>query len=309
MNQAQRILDILTLLQKQESLSIQSLADRYETNSRTLQRDFHLLKETLGDKLISPQRGHYALAGRSDLFEYLKKSDLRAFFEFIALFDEEQLKIFDAKEFPIIKAVKRDVKQHYHITDRPIEELTSKHLPAIKEAISATRRATLTYTDRDTITRTYEKVKPIKIVFAEGNWYLAAITQEEQNGGFKFLRINFIEAFELLPESFHRDIEAEEFIKNFQSLFQNYKAPLFEVTLLVDTHIARYFKVKKHLKSQQIIEEKENGDLIMTYQISNDMELLPLVKKWLPHIRILTPTSLANTLQQQLETYLKTSTS
>jgi len=305
MNQAQRILDILTLLQKGKELSITLLADRYETNSRTIQRDMKLLKDWLGDRLISTRRGYYQLDARSDLFDFLKENvDMRSFFEFIALFDEKQLSIFDVKEFPIIKEIKKDVKQCYHISQRPIEELNSQHLALIKEAISTRRRASLTYTDRDNITRSYKNIKPIKIIFAQGNWYLGAITQDEQNEGFKFLRINFIDEFMLLPQTFHRDIEAEVFIQEFQSLFQNYKTKPYEVNILVDSYVARYFKVKVHLKSQKIIEEKPNGDLLISYMINNKMEILPIIKQWLPHIRILSPQSLIDALQRDIQEYL-----
>jgi len=305
MNQAQRILDILTLLQRGKELSISLLADRYETDRRTIQRDMKLLKERLGDRLICPKRGYYQLDAHSNLFDFLKENvDMRSFFEFIALFDEKQLSIFDVEEFPIIKEIKKDVKQCYHISQRPIESLDTKHLPLIKEAISSRRRISLTHTDRDNITRNYKDLKPIKIIFAQGNWYLGAITEDEQNGGFRFLRINFIDEFTLHPQTFHRDIEAETFIQNFQSLFQDYKTPLYEVTILIDSYVARYFKVKVHLKSQKIIEEKPNGDLLVSYMINNEMEILPIIKQWLPHIRILSPKSLIDALQRDIQEYL-----
>ncbi len=305
MNQAQRILRLLTLLRESDQLCTKKIVEIFETDKRTVQRDIKILKEFLGEKLLMPSRGCYALQNRQELFSYLKDSvKIREFFEFIALFDARLLSIFDVREFPIIQQVKKDVATLYHIAENPIERLDDEKLNPIKEAIKAHRKATIRYIDRDTKIKHFRSIKPIKIIFAEGNWYLGAMTEEEQNGGFKFLRINFIQSFELEPETFHREIDAEEFIRRFQSLFQNYQASDIEVTLEIDSFVARYFRVKNHLKSQQITQEKEDGTLIATYTITNEMEILPLVKKWLPHIRILKPKWLQDRLKEDLRTYL-----
>ena len=304
MNQAERILKTLTLLQSEEQVCTHRLADIFETNLRTVQRDMALLETFLRDALINPSRGCYALQNREDLFHYLQSVDLRSFFEFIALFDEKQLSVFDTKTFPVIEQVRRDAKAIYHIADKPIEDLDSPFTNQIRQAIKTRQRITVTYTDRDTKIKTFARVKPVKIVFAEGNWYLAALTEEEQNGGFKFLRINFIKSFKPERETFHRDVEAEKFVQNFQSLFQNYKIPTYPVELKIDHHIARYFRVKKFLKSQQIVHEEPNGDLIVTYRINNEMELIPLIKKWIPHIHVLSPEPLQKQLKEEVASYL-----
>ncbi len=306
MNQAQRVLKLLTLFEERDRLCTKEIARLFSTNTRTIQRDMELLKEFLGDNLINPSRGCYALQNRKELFSYLKDSvKLRDFFEYIALFDEKFLSLFDVRDFPIINQVKKDVAKLYHVAERPIERLGDEKIEDIKEAIKSHRKADIRYIDRDNKIKHFKNIKPIKIIFAEGNWYLGAMTQEEENGGFKFLRVNFIKEFKLLPSTFQREMDAEEFIKRFQSLFQNYQTPSYEVVLEVDSFVARYFKVKKHLKSQKIIQERENGDLLVTFNINNEMEILPLVKKWLPHIRILSPQSLKMRLREDIEAYLK----
>ncbi len=307
MNQAQRVLKLLTLFQKHDRLCTSQIAEMFDTNTRTVQRDMEILAGFLGDKLLNPSRGCYALQNRKELFSYLKNDvKLKEFFEFIALFDTKLLCVFEAHQFPIIEQVKKDVATLYHIAEKPIEHLDTDKLEPIKEAIRSHRRATVRYTDRDTKTKRFDNIKPIKIVFAEGNWYLAAVTQEEENDGFKFLRINFIKEFKLLPNTFQREFDAERFIERFQSLFQNYDVPTYEVTLEIDRFIARYFQVKKFLKSQEIVEEKPNGDIIVTYTINNEMEILPLIKKWIPHIRILSPEPLRKRMREDLNHYLST---
>lgn len=305
MNQAQRILKILDILHKETDICTYRFCEIFDIDTRTMQRDMKLLRDSLGDKLICVRRGCYALQNKSDLFAYLKDgADLKSFFEFIALFDEEQLKIFDQEQFPIIKQIKQDVKKHYHILQKPIESLKSPHLSLMKEAISQKRYANLTLKEIDK--KELQEIKPQKIIFAEGNWYLAAMTKNYQlNYGFKFFRINFITDFKLLPQTFHTDVEAQKFIEDFQSLFQNYKTKTYEVKLEVDAQVARYFKVKKHLKSQQIIEKKPDGNLILTYQINNEMEIIPLIKKWIPHLRVVSPKELDDHIKDEIKQYLQ----
>ena len=307
MTQSRRILQMLQMLSQGQTLCSDTLTNIFSTDKRTIQRDLKLLREHLGEKLYAPSRGCYRLQSTAELRGYLaqmqQSDDIRPFFEFITLFDDRLLSIFDQKEFPIVRQIRRESKVYYHILENPIENLRTPFLKDIKLAIKERHYASVSF--KEIHPRDLEMVKPIKIVFAEGNWYLAAITQNYKfNHGFKFLRINFITGFRLQPQTFHREIEAEKFIENFQSLFQDYKTPVYEVRVRVDAGVARYFRVKKHLKSQRIEEEKANGDLIVSFQINNEMEILPFVKKWLPLVRILSPKALDERLKEEIRRYL-----
>lgn len=307
MTQSQRILEMISLLSLGQTLCGEKMSRHFETDKRTIQRDMKLLKEFFKDKLYQPKRGCYILQDGENLYSFIKNTtktdNLKSFFEFITLFDDKLLSFFDQDEFPMIKQIRRESKVYYRILEKPIEELQNPFLEQMKEAISARRYADVTL--KEIKEKNLVMIKPLKIVFAEGNWYLASITKNYKvNYGFKFFRINFITDFKLLPQTFQRDIEAEKFIEDFQSLFQNYKTPNYEVTLRIDAQVGRYFKVKKHFKSQRVIETKENGDLIVTYQINNEMEILPMIKKWLPHIRVLSPKSLDDKIKENLRHYL-----
>ena len=142
----------------------------------------------------------------------------------------------------------------------------------------------------------------MKIIFAEGNFYIAKLTKEELNNGFKFLRLNFISDIKLYSNSFKKDIEAEYFIKNFQTLFSSYKEKTYEVILKINPSVKRFFLQKKFLSSQKIIENKEY--LTLSFEITNDMEILPLVKKWLPNIKIISPKTLKDKFNEELKSYL-----
>jgi len=65
----------------------------------------------------------------------------------------------------------------------------------------------------------------------------------------------------------------------------------------------KHFLVKKHLRSQETIKRGEDG-LTLRFQITNDMEILPLIKRWIPHIKIISPNSLKEKLRKELNVYL-----
>ena len=289
-----------------KTVCTETLSKFFDTNLRNIQRDMVYIKDFFSLSLYQTEKGCYKLQSESVLSNYIttkqKQNSLKDFFEFIALFDEKLLVFFDTDIFPMIKNIKKDVKQLYHILEKPIEKLDTRFVQDIKKSLIYRQYADVQLFDINS--KTFKHVKPIKIIFAEGNWYLATITKDTKNNGFKFLRINFITDFKVHSNTFQRDLEAEEFIKNFQSLFQNYKEPKYEVKLLVDKEVARYFKVKKHLKSQKLIEITDNKDLILSFEINNSMEIAPLIKKWIPHIKVISPKSLDEFIKNDIKKFL-----
>ena len=143
----------------------------------------------------------------------------------------------------------------------------------------------------------YENIRPYKIVFAEGNWYLIIHSDDNFNGGVKFLRLNFIKNAYLKNKIFKRKKEVLEFIENFQSLMSAFDKPKFEVLVFVENEVERYFKVKKFLDSQTIVKDTKEG-LILRYYINDEKEILLLAKEWMPHMKILYPEYLQDKLEE-----------
>ncbi len=84
---------------------------------------------------------------------------------------------------------------------------------------------------------------------------------------------------------------------------QNYKQYLIDVKLEVSKEKAFYFKSKKHLKSQKE-EELDNGNLLVTYKVTQLKEVDELVKKWLPYAKVLEPLELKTQIEDELKNYL-----
>lgn len=231
------------------------------------------------------------------------KKELEIFVDLFSLIDFEFVNKFDEKTTIFLKKIQKNYSHSYMIKQNAFENIFSKKalVSDIKIAIKNKRYANIKYfSDKEFV---FEEAKILKIIFTDGNFYLATLTNDEINNGFKFLRLNFVTDIELLKNSFHRDIEAEFFLKNFQTIFSNYKKESYEVVIEVDKSIKRFFKQKKFLSSQIILKEDEEN-LFVSYKITNDMEILPLVRKWLPLIKIISPNFTKEKFKKELELYL-----
>ena len=67
---------------------------------------------------------------------------------------------------------------------------------------------------------------------------------------------------------------------------------------------ARLFKAKMHLASQKEVETKEDGTLVLSFKVSQVMEMEELIKKWIPHMKVIAPPSLKQKIEDDLKEYL-----
>ncbi|OCL90764.1 WYL domain-containing protein [Arcobacter porcinus] len=297
-------LELLKELLEGKKISLKVFSSKYDLSIRTAQRYIEDIIEVFEENIIKDSE-YYSFISNS-IFETnilnFNKKELENFVDLYSLLDFDFSKNLDEKDKTILQKMEKKYSQVYMIKQNPFEQFTQKKdlLFDIKDAIKNRRYTKIEYTsDKKYI---YEQAKILKIVYAEGNFYLAILTNEELNNGFKFLRLSFLDKIILYPNSFKKDYEAEDFLKNFQTLFSNYKKEPFEVVLKVDNKIKRFFINKKFLSSQKIVENKE--DLILSFKVTNSMEILPLVKKWLPNIKIISPKNLKDQLENELREYL-----
>ena len=67
---------------------------------------------------------------------------------------------------------------------------------------------------------------------------------------------------------------------------------------------ARFFKAKKFLPSQNILEEKDDGTLILSFKVTQDLEVEELIKKWIPFLTVIAPLTLKEKIDEELRSYL-----
>jgi predicted DNA-binding transcriptional regulator YafY len=218
----------------------------------------------------------------------------------------ESLDINDADKRIIESKIKKS-KDCYEFITKPYE--TKKNdvllLKEIERAIYGRRYTTVKQREGTKIVEYV--VKPYKIVFMNENFYLACENTNE-NYPFSIFRIINIESIKLDSKTFHLNPDIEEFIKHLQTPFPKYthsfRKHLIEVVVEVSTKKAKFFKAKKHLASQKELKTKEDGTLVLSFTVTQEMEMDDLVKKWIPHMKVVSPLSLKEKIESDLKEYL-----
>lgn len=299
-------LQLLKELLEGKKINSKDFSLQNNVSLRTVQRYMEDITEIFGDNLIK-ELDYYSFVSNHFLEKNLlsfDKKELEIFVDLFSLIDFDFVHKFDEISSNFLKKLQKTYSLAYMIKQPAFENIFSKKdmIHNIKNAIKNRRYVNIKYfNDKEFI---YEQAKIFKIIFAKGNFYIAVLTNDEINNGFKFLRLNFVTKIELLKNSFYKDVVVEQFLKNFQTVFSNYQKEPYEVILEIDSSIKRFFKHKKFLSSQKIIKDDEN--LLISYKITNDMEILPLVRKWLPNIKIISPSSTKKIFKKEIEEYLST---
>lgn len=78
----------------------------------------------------------------------------------------------------------------------------------------------------------------------------------------------------------------------------------YEVIVKVDREVAHYFKQKTIIPNQKIIKTLENGELLISIKAGHYNQVLPIVRYWIPHIKIVSPDELRDKLMGELKKYV-----
>mgnify|MGYP003613313769 CR=1 FL=1 len=153
-----------------------------------------------------------------------------------------------------------------------------------------------------------KEVKPYKIVFIQENFYLACEVEHE-NYEFSMFRISKIRSTEDTKKTYQKNPDIIDFIKFMQTPFaiyrQDFRKYLIDVVLEVDKSKAFFFHSKKFLRSQTLLDTKENGNLIITYKVTQLREIDALIKQWLPYVKVIEPQELKDQILNELKAYVE----
>lgn len=143
------------------------------------------------------------------------------------------------------------------------------------------------------------RLSPIKIALFDGFWYLLAMAGEK----LKKFHLKSIKEIKILPSKFKIDESLENRIKSANSAWFDHEKS-FIVRLWIDKVVKKYFE-RKPLPNQQIMCENEDGSIEIEVQVTHTMEIKPLVFYYLPHIKVIEPSSLADDILAEMERYIK----
>lgn len=297
----ERTLEILKRLNQGEKLNIFDLTVEYNKDERTILRTFSYIDKIFGKDIIKKDKNKNRYVLKKELLDKsLIGTDLAILMNIINILKTTGLDIELESE---LEDLYKENENIYKFNNNPFEELRNKTiLKELEKAIKYRQKTKIKYIGMKNIKNTTVEYyfKPYKIVLLNENFYLVG---EEEKQKMKFLRITGIQDIKVEATTFYIDKKLESFINKLQTPFAKYdeKETYLKVNLLVDKSISKYFKSKKYLSSQKIIEIKDNGNIVVEYNVSNKLEIIPLIIDWLPNIEILSPIEIKKDVLNSLE--------
>ena len=287
---ADRLANILTKLNMGYQLSIKELASEFGVSTRTISRDFDrintylpLLQDNENKKFyldlnylgkIAPKdiRNFAQLSGISHLYPSLDMSFLRE------LLDSRAHQIYSAKGYSFEDA--SQFKELFKVLGKAIQEQ---------------RQIGFLYKGESRL------VQPYRLIHHHGSWYLAAV-RKDQLRTYRISHIQLMHATHEYPQ-FIPDQDIVKVVEDDDSIW--FGQDKQEIILSIDSQVAFYFKQRSILPEQQIVRELGDGGLLVPSKINHDMQLLPLIRFWIPHLKIVNPERLQDEMEKGLKEYLE----
>jgi len=295
--QLDRVMQLISILTNDERPSFQDLQTRFSTSKRTIQRDISTLKEHNIE--VSVQEGVIRLHN-PDQFSKVTFNELEELMLFLSLKMAEGVTTSFQKRAKKLmsKILLPEYETSYLVKLDPYEEIdiNSEHMDKIESAIKYSKVLTFTL-DGNSI-----QTSPLKIMNIDEVWYLFG--RDRTTKKFTTYYIKDMQALQVTQISFNEDDDVDDVIEGIQTPWYTDEEN-FQVEVEVLSDIAYYFKRKKHLNSQKILEERVDGSLLIAFSVTNEEEVDNLIKSWLPHIKVIAPESLALRVKNDITKYLE----
>lgn len=281
-------------------------------SEKTIRRDLEVIKKHLPDcyDLVKGEKGSYKSITKNAFDNFINAEFMSLMVQMFNLANKSDLFSnfdLDNNDKKILESKIKDSKKCYEFKSKPFETFKSDSvlLKKLENKIKLQEYINIEYEINGKLNKF--EVKPYKIVFINENFYLACEIESEKLE-FAMYRLSKIKSVEDTQKIFHKNIEIEDFIKDMQTPFpfyrRDYKKYLINVVLEVDKSKAFYFENKKYLKSQEKLKTLDNGNLLLSFKVTQEMEIEELIKRWIPFVKVIEPLSLKDKINSDLRKYL-----
>ncbi len=202
----------------------------------------------------------------------------------------------DPEVFKELEQFTKQTKHVFQFKNTPFEDtetLEEKEIfKTLKRAVKNREYVKITFKGNE---EPQNNLKCLKLIFMQGNWYLAYVNEKDQ---VRFGRISFMEKVEYASkaESFQPSTVRKQmdFLKNIQNAMTLYGKPKKIVRLKASGITAKYFYdgMKPFLSSQKFEKMLDDGSVVFTVEYTQPLEVLPFIQGWLPNMTILEPEEL-----------------
>ena len=289
---AYRLTQILVKLNDGQSLDPLALANEFGVHPRTIQRDLNTRFASLALKRVDGRyqldSTHLGKLSFSDIEQFANLAGVRGLFPKLTKQFMRELVDRNAQGTLLVKG------HHY-------EDLRGKEglFIQLEQAISTHQRIEFDYLKPEG-RKSYTNIEPYKLVNYTGIWYLAGKDGDKLKS-WTFTKIENLRTL----DAFTPDPSVHDTLAKEDGIWLNAKK--IEVVLKVSPVVAGYFQRRSLIPHQVIEKELEDGGLIVSCKVAHPNQILPIVRYWLPGVRIISPEGYQVTLEAELKAYFVTS--
>ena len=285
----QRFVEILFILNEGERVDLQKMAEKFGMSLRTLQRDFNERLDFLDWEEKGPR--YYKInRTKSGL---LNQQDIERFALFASISD-----LFPKIDREFYQEKLTESVQVKGVQYEDISQL-KKEFDLLKKAIDDHKMIDFKYTKSGQKEGKFYKIAPYSLINKNGVWYLIG-TDEGRKKTFCFTQMRMLKK---LNETFEPNQQFIEEIKTNDSI--SHGNQLSEVVIKVSSFAASFFLRRNLLPNQTLVHKTENGELILSCANVNELDIVPIVQYWIPHLTIVSPTELQSKMLEKLKIYIE----
>ena len=288
---------ILERLNSGETLSITELSKEWDVQTKTLQRDFKKLME-----------GSYGVIRADDGKRFSiskKKSTSKDASIAIKMLDSLSADIggkFYTKAQVALRSIQSHIESPFY-TRIDVEDISQKMelIEQLELSISEHKMISFKYKRHykpDEI-KMYENVKPYKIIIFDGFFYLFC----QYKSYFPKFYLKEISNLHIQDETFEYKDKVLSSMQKAQDIWFDPAKEPFEVILYLDS-VSRVYFERKPIKGQ-LLRKYIDGTGEVTIDVTSKEEIFSILKKWLPHVKVVEPVELQQEFEHILNSYIK----
>lgn len=285
---AERLASILVTLNNVGEVDIHELKEEFSVSIRTLQKDLNdrlafLDWEQAGPRIYRINRNQLGVFTKDDIARFARFASVQD------LFPKLDQAFFQ-----------RSLTESINVKGLNYEPITHRHqeFQLLQQAIEKHQVVQFTYQKQGEQSASNREIEPYVLLNKNGVWYLIGLENSKQKT-FCFTQIHFLR---LTAKTFTPDEDFLKKIKESDSI--SHGNQLAEVVIKIDASVAHYFTRRALLPNQVIISELESGELLISCKNIHELEIIPLVQYWIPHLTIVSPNDLHEKMMSKLKDYL-----
>ena len=300
----ERLITILSELDKGKSVATALLAEELGVTQRTIQRDVSLLSRC-GYPLYETMRGRYAFVEGFSLRKVALSEEQASLLSFLCdiasslgvKFEESFQELFRK-----LMANNLDTPFYAKVQIGHDQLSDSVWVKSLEKAIDETRRVNIRYLSLSKGESEYI-LEPLKIAMFDGFWYL--IAQVKGSSKVQKFRMDRVKKVEDLQERFTPSVDINKMLKQSVNIWFD-GARGEQVQIKVASEAAHYFRKKDYFPLQKIVAENKDGSIVLETYPAHPEEIMHTIMHWIPWLKVIAPESLKNEVKKTVASYLNT---